>query len=556
MLGEQDVFQMEHRFLNGFMLFGVLISLFAIITNILFNLQPLVILLSVVAFAVMGFFYVLSRFLKNYKTTLYSASIFILVFLSYMWIEYAGTQGPMIYLFFVLLVFLGTFFRGLMGWIMILVFTLTISGLYILEGLLPEFVTPYSGEAFRIPDHLALLLPSVAMIAFVLNLSREYYQREKVKAETSNKLKSSFLANISHEIRTPMNSIIGFSELLAENPNPEDQQRYLKIIQESGDNLLRLIDEILDISQIESGQGRIKIEKFNLEELLKDLYHTFHSIQNQRGDQNVNIILNIPDNRPVEVMVSDPLRLKQVFSNLLDNALKFTEKGSVEFGYRITTPGRIHFYVRDTGIGIAPEHHDAIFDRFHKVEDRYEKLYRGTGLGLSVCKQIVEMLEGQIRVYSEVDKGTEFVFDLPMLDEDETDHEKQVSPGRYYWPGIKLLFAEHHDLTYQLFADLLKPTSIEITRALDGTLVKTIMDEQEDLDLVLVDMNLPGNEDFKILDFIKLTKPRLPVMVFATIASPEDIKRCKDHGARDIITKPLHKETVFRMIQKYIGKKK
>jgi len=556
LLGEQNVFQMEHRFLNGFMLFGVLIALFSIATNTVFELPSILVLLSAIAFVFMSFFYVLSRILKIYKATLYTASIFILVFLSFFWIENAGSFGPTIYLYFVLLVFLGMFFRGIMGWIVILVYTMTITGLYVMEELLPGFVTPYSSEAVRITDHLTILLPAVAMIAFVLNMSREYYQREREKAETSSKLKSSFLANISHEIRTPMNSIIGFSQLLAENPNRDDQQRYLKLIQESGDSLLRLIDEILDISQIESGQGRISIETFNLEELLEDLFDTFVSVQNQKDKQNIKLDLKIPKDKPVGMISSDPLRIKQVFSNLLDNAMKFTEKGTIEFGYQEITSDRIHFYVKDTGIGIDPEHHEAIFNRFHKVEDRYEKIYRGTGLGLSVCKQIVELLDGHIRVRSGLGKGTEFIFDLPLLEEREPITAEMQESRQYHWTGKKILIAEHQDLNYHLLSDVLMTTSVQIIRALNGELVKAIVDDQDDFDLIILDLNLPGNEDVRLLEFIRMNMPAIPIIVFTTLAAKDEMKRCKDLGVRDVITKPIQKEQVLKMLNKHIKKRK
>jgi len=246
-----------------------------------------------------------------------------------------------------------------------------------------------------------------------LNESNINLKEAKKKAEESDNLKSAFLANVSHEIRTPLNSIVGFSSLLKEpDLDEETRKSYIELIESNNESLLVLIDEIIDLSKIEAQQLTLKKENFSVDELISELFLIFN-----RGKFNSEVDLRVGqmiDGKSLSIF-SDRVRVKQIFINLLSNALKFTDSGFIEIGYFQSENGEICLYVKDTGIGIEPEHHQAIFHRFRKLNENHSRLYRGTGLGLAITQKLVELLGGKIWLESELGKGSVFYFTLNNL---------------------------------------------------------------------------------------------------------------------------------------------
>jgi PAS domain S-box-containing protein len=232
----------------------------------------------------------------------------------------------------------------------------------------------------------------------------------KERAEESDRLKTAFLHNVSHEIRTPMNAIIGFTTLLNEPDLSEaDKHQYVDIIYQSGNQLLSIINDIVDIANVESGQAKVNLTEINLNSALKSLNEQF-SIIGKQNNVSININTSLTDEDAT--IVTDNTKLVQVLSNLINNAIKFTLGGQVEFGYLLKEK-YLEFFVKDTGIGISPEHQSRIFDRFYQVDSKVSRKYSGTGLGLSICKGYVELLGGTIKVESESGKGTKFIFTIP-----------------------------------------------------------------------------------------------------------------------------------------------
>ncbi|MFC2152467.1 sensor histidine kinase, partial [Bacteroidota bacterium] len=237
----------------------------------------------------------------------------------------------------------------------------------------------------------------------------------KEKAEESDRLKTAFLANISHEIRTPMNAIIGFSEFLVD-PGISDEQKLelLRFINLNSDILLNLIDDILDISLIESGQLKIKKEKISINRLLEETYQLMNN-KKELKESNVKLKYISTVNGEIEVK-SDPFRLKQILINLIDNSIKFTTKGEIKFGYKVIqlkNGKKIQFNVNDTGIGIDQKYHESIFEMFYKVPTDNTVLYRGTGVGLSIVKSLIEQMGGEIWLNSSLNTGSTFYFTIP-----------------------------------------------------------------------------------------------------------------------------------------------
>jgi signal transduction histidine kinase len=234
----------------------------------------------------------------------------------------------------------------------------------------------------------------------------------KEKAEEGDRLKTAFLHNVSHEIRTPMNAIIGFSTLLSEpDLSDADKHQYIDIIFQSGSHLLSIINDIVDIANVESGQVRVNLSEINLNSMLIGLKEQF-SIHGNQNNVSISIKTSFDDTNAI--IVTDSTKLVQVLSNLINNAIKFTHDGHVEFGYALKDKF-IEFFVNDTGIGISPEHQPRIFDRFFQVDSAISRQYSGTGLGLSICKGYVELLGGTITVESASGKGTKFKFTIPYL---------------------------------------------------------------------------------------------------------------------------------------------
>ncbi|MFY9150978.1 MAG: ATP-binding protein [Prolixibacteraceae bacterium] len=247
-----------------------------------------------------------------------------------------------------------------------------------------------------------------------VNIRTEELNKAKEKAEESDRLKSAFLANMSHEIRTPLNSIVGFSELLNDPDFEEEQkQEFIKTIVDSGNSLMVIINDIMDLSMMESKQLKIRPERFPLITVFEDLENEFRI----RSESNkLDFIITLPADAENIFIEYDIYRLKQIFNNLIGNALKFTEKGSVEIGCSVKRSA-IEFYVQDTGIGIPRAHHETIFERFRQVDITKARKYGGNGLGLAISKKLVENLGGEIRVKSEEGAGSTFYFTIPYVPE-------------------------------------------------------------------------------------------------------------------------------------------
>ncbi len=235
------------------------------------------------------------------------------------------------------------------------------------------------------------------------------------KENELERIKSVFLTHISHEIRTPMNSIIGFSNLLVHDELTQDQKDlYLQYINSSSESLLNLIERLIDLAMLEAGQIEIHKEKCSLNELFDGLYSVFNREKHIQEKHSVALLMNKPLRRGDPVVLTDPLRLKQVMSNLIQNALKFTEKGVIEFGYSLDNTETIRFFVKDTGRGISMDEQQNVFDSFRKQDGPPTKYNRGLGLGLAIAKGLVELMEGEIWVEPNIKRGSVFAFKLPL----------------------------------------------------------------------------------------------------------------------------------------------
>ncbi len=389
-------------------------------------------------------------------------------------------------------------------------------------------------------------------------LIREAEERKKaqLKAEESDKLKSSFLANMSHEIRTPVNAIVGFADLLKDNSQDEkEKELYLNYIIGGGKTLLNLINDIIDISKIEAGQIRISNDICNIGKLFSDLFLTFNEELKKRNKQHIEFTYNLsPDFENADIY-GDPLRLKQVLSNLIGNAIKFTDKGQVEFGLSMDTRERITFYVKDTGIGIPAEKMDVIFQRFRQVEESYTRNFEGTGLGLAISKKLTELMGGEMWVESSQGKGSVFYFNLP--------YKPVKNNGAYKEPkndlnGLKLsdltiLVVEDEQSNFLLVEKMFDQNENKLIHAADGnTAVKIFEQQSAQIDLVLMDIKIPGLNGYEATRAIKKIKPEVPVIAQTAYAVTGEKEKCLEAGCNDYIAKPYTKTELYRIIRQNI----
>ncbi|QQS52588.1 MAG: response regulator [Bacteroidota bacterium] len=381
-------------------------------------------------------------------------------------------------------------------------------------------------------------------------------KKETARAVTSDRHKSSFLANMSHEIRTPMNSIIGFTNMLSSKEiSDEMKENFIGHIQTSSEMLLHLIDDIIDIAKIEDGQLKIKKTNCHPASLIQSLQASFEAYKNKIEKENLSIQLVLP-NEPIHFR-TDEIRLKQILSNLISNAIKFTEEGGIEIGMLVKNQRYIEFYVEDTGIGMNKDDLRTIFDRFKRTALSEEKKISGTGLGLAIAKNLVELLGGTMWVHSEPGKGTRFTFDLPYIRvaEDITIQPVAVQTVNTNWAGKKILVAEDDDFSFEFMAQLLFTTGAQVLRAHNGREAIEALQFHSDIDLVLMDLRMPELNGLEATREIKKTYPQLPVIAQTAFAMEGDRNRCIEAGCDDYITKPIHAENLLAKISQFIQNK-
>ncbi|HEX2395792.1 MAG TPA: ATP-binding protein, partial [Bacteroidales bacterium] len=341
-------------------------------------------------------------------------------------------------------------------------------------------------------------------------------QQETSKAKTSDELKSSFLANMSHEIRTPMNSIIGFSNLLASEQVPETQKKdFTQYIQTSSEILLNLVDDIIDIAKIEAGELKIVKKDCDLGALGTELLSTSFETRKKFNKQHIQLRYVKDPGNPEIVLKTDPFRLRQILVNLINNALKFTEKGSVEFGYTVNDETVIEFYVKDTGPGLSREDLDLIFERFKRTKRSDEKNIAGTGLGLAISKNLVQLLGGEMWVDSSSGVGTTFMFTIPYL---RTTVLPSVSDGLYQaaeaynWKGKKILIVEDDINSFKFINELIRSSGIEVVYASNGKEAVEMFEADSAIDIVLMDIQLPIMDGLEATGMIKEIRMDIPVI--------------------------------------------
>ncbi|MBN2614155.1 MAG: response regulator [Bacteroidales bacterium] len=396
-------------------------------------------------------------------------------------------------------------------------------------------------------------------LVFVKDISKQKnFEKElieaKEKAENANHMKSVFLSNMSHEIRTPLNSIIGFSDLLLdEESSSEDRMMYSEMISTAGKSLLQLITDIIDISKIEAGHLKIRKTDFDVHKMLDEMVISYNREKVTRGKSHLNIeVVKVIEEEKVYIH-SDEYRFRQILINLLNNAIKFTDTGFIEFGYRSVSSEMIQFFVKDTGMGIKHSETRLIFERFGQAKQDYVENKEGKGLGLAITHSLVRLLGGNIWLDSEPGKGSTFYFTIPVA----KNSALRLKMGNVFEETLKnktILVVDNVEENFHFIRGNLQKTGALFLWARGGMEAVKVFSENQEADLVLMDLQMPDLDGITATSLIRKMNQTVPIIAQTAFNNIYDRESVTEHGFNDIIIKPFYFRDLYGVLTKYLLK--
>lgn len=423
-----------------------------------------------------------------------------------------------------------------------------------LEKVVAEFMEQYPSHTQRIPSLRPGEHPLIGFVrSMAASMAAKQENLEKLNAEVIEAAneKERFLANMSHEVRTPMNGIFGMVNLLLEMDLSQEAREHLETIQSSSESLLNILDDILDYAKLNAKQMKLRPREFDLNKMIRDALWVYKPTADKKG---IEISAMICDSLP-DIYIADDLRIKQVLSNLVSNAIKFTDEGHV----RVTVQGieksgrqQLLFSIEDTGIGIRPEAAETLFSPFRQIEPGDDRRYDGTGLGLAISKNFIELMGGRVWFESEPGEGTTFYFtvDYELPEDAKSDHTDFVSRQRINRPQpnersenkLRVMLVEDNKINQKVGILTLQKLGCEVTVANNGQEAVDLADGPVNFDLICMDVNMPimnGVDATKEIRQLDHSNSHTPIYAMTGLAFDEDRQRCLDAGMTDVITKPI-----------------
>ncbi|WP_338356651.1 response regulator [Yeosuana marina] len=384
----------------------------------------------------------------------------------------------------------------------------------------------------------------------------DHLKEALAKSKESDRLKSEFLATMSHELRTPLNSIIGLSSLIDESTPKEDVLEFNKIINSSGEHLLDIVEDLFDISLIESGQIEVVKRQVNLQSVLLEVDRLMKTEQDKLDKNHLELNLIVPKEYKNISISTDAIKLKRILKNLLKNALKFTEDGYINYGYNIyqvDDKTMVKFFIEDTGIGIHKDHQELIFEVFRQADGSFGRKHEGMGVGLSTAKKLIILLGGSIWVDSLEGNGSSFFFTIPFEQENSLIELNSKLENDNKNTQLKtILIVEDDDSSYEFIKSVLELKNINYKRAENSKIAVEYCNNNSDIDLVLMDINMPVMNGYEASKQIKSVNPKLPIIAQSAYAIFGDKEKALQAGCDDYITKPIVMEDLLTLIYKFL----
>lgn len=416
--------------------------------------------------------------------------------------------------------------------------------------------TPRSYEIIKVP-----VLDENKNTSWIIMIGRDVTDRIKMtqeiglakeEAERADKLKTIFLTNMSHEIRTPLNGILGFAQLLkTRHHNAGEEEEFLNIILDSSNLLLEIINDIIDLSRIETGQISVNIKAVDVKEVLKESFNLFKT---RFKSKNIQFSIIYPDTPAQIIIDTDKIRLQQVVNNLLSNSYKFTKRGHVKLTVAFSDcHEHIIFHVEDSGIGIEKEHHDAIFERFRQVEEGSAREFGGVGLGLAISLRISEILGGTIQMTSEKGVGSKFSLILPYICSQDSKYDNKIVPDISFLQEKTILAVEDDAGSYLLLKSILCNTGCKLLHAKNGKDALEAISLHEQIDVILMDIQMPIMDGLEATQKIKAIRNNLPIIAQTAHAFTNDREKCVGAGCDGYITKPIRFNELFYALYQTIN---
>lgn len=529
------------------------------IINLLLKLDTLLSVLTAgIGFIGLLSWYTLKR-KNNFKTVRLFFTIFILISTNAAWYFNFTSTGPILTLFLLMIVMIVFIWEIRIVYYIVSLVVINLIVLFLIDYKFHEIFTKYPSEIARIGDVYFGTIMSIIIIFVFSYQAKVLYLKKYSEAKKSDQLKTAFLATMSHELRTPLNSIIGFSDYIEKDMPVEKIIEFTKMINSSGNHLLTIINDLFDLSLIESDQINIVKKDVELLPFLDTINDIILIELKNAKKENIDLKLIHPEQNKNLTIYTDPSRLKQILINLLKNAIKFTNNGHIHYGFTFETgknESLVKFFIEDTGIGIPKEKKEQIFEIFTQVENTLTRNYNGAGIGLSISKKLVVSLGGNIWVDTEIGRGSTFYFTIPT-EKLEITNKKDLSDLLVKSETLTknkktILIVEDDDLSFQYLNVVINKNNIHSLWAKNGKESIIFCEENADIDLVLMDINMPIMNGMEAAFEIKKLRPNLPIIAQTAYATHGDKEKFLKAGFDDYISKPIKKQELIIKINKYI----